>query len=247
MAREEAITVNVERQRRLSPCEALVVYQEQNDPYMTPENREVIHFEIDAEGAFVKPRALSIGHLNDIFNSPDRSGALEYLDPRILARSNTGIAWYEPPRRAEILFEVPEKERRDLNDLCKGKKIFWPALLFKLTDGELYCRALNSGRRPTPETKLFVVPLTHIEPATGRVCLPRGLKSDAALPMTDNMRNFSENFYSGVFGHMTGGEVTTHPGGHDGLWREILRAPRAKRFPTQYLKEADQTLRDFLR
>jgi len=229
----------------MKPYEALIVYREESQ-YVMDCGREIIHFEITSSGSFVKPKALSLRHLQDIFNSPGQTGRLEYLDRRILALNNTSIVWFEPSRETEIFFDVPEKGRKDLNKLCKGRLVRWPALLFKLSDGRLFCRALNSNRRPTSKTKLFVAPLTHIAPDSGAVCLPPGLKFDPAISLFANMRNFSENFYNGVFGHGTGGTLTTHPDGHDGLWREVLQ-DQPKRFPTQYLKETTQTLQDFLR
>ena len=240
---EKSIRINVEQQRKLIPCEALIIYREYNG--INTEEEEAVHFEITEKGDFIKPKALSINHLNDIFSSPDQSGSLEYLDSRILAINNTRIVWYEPSRKAEILFDAPEKDRQDLNLLCKGKPIWWPALLFKISNGNLFCRALNSDKRPTPETKLFVAPLTHIRADTGKVCLPNNLRLDLEISMIANMRNYSENFYSGVFGHGTPGELTTHPDGHDGLWRKILKNTK-KKFPTEYLKETEQTLQDFL-
>lgn len=243
---EKSIRINVEQQRRLAPCEALIIYRECSDMYPSPKEKEAVHFEITEKGDFIKPKALSIKHLNDIFSSPDKSGSLEYLDSRILAMNNTKIVWYEPSRKAEILFDVPEKERQDLNLLCKGKPIWWPPLVFKFSNGSLLCRALNSDKRPIPETKLFVAPLTHISAEMGNVCMPINLRLDFGFSMIANMRNCSENFYSGVFGHITPGKLTTHPGGHDGLWREILKNPK-KKFPMEYLKETKQTLQDFLR
>ena len=64
--------------------------------------------------------------------------------------------------------------------------------------------------------------------------------------MIENMKHYSEDFYRGIFGHATGGDLTVHPGGHDGLWREFLTSPDSIRFPNQYLREADETLQSFL-
>jgi len=41
--------------------------------------------------------------------------------------------------------------------------------------------------------------------------------------------------------------LTSHPGGHDGLWREILKSSRQKRFPNRYLLETSETLQNFLK
>ena len=244
---EKPINVTVECRRKLSPELALIVYREEPNFYSSDRACEVIQFEITEHGEFVKPKALDIRCMQDIFNSANGNAAMEFLDTRILALNNSSIVWYEPSRRAEIFFDCTEANRKDLNTLCKGKKIRWPALLFKLNQGALYCRALADNRRPTLKSKLYVAPFTHINPVNGHVCTPRHLNFDPGISMTANMQKYSEDFYLGIFGHATNGELTTHPGGHDGLWREILQASGNRRFPNQYLKETSKTLQDFLR
>lgn len=245
--KEKPINVAVECRRKLSPELALIVYREEPNFYSSDRACEVIQFKITGQGEFVKPKALDIASMQDIFNSANGKYELEFLDQRILAMNNSSIIWYEPSRRAEIFFDCTEANRKDLNTLCKGKKIRWPALLFKLNHGALYCRALANNRRPTLQSKLYVAPLTHINPVNGHVCPPRNLNFDPRISMIANMQRYSEDFYHGIFGHTTDGELTSHPGGHDGLWREILQAPGNRHFPNQYLKETNETLQDFLR
>ena len=244
---EKPINVTVECRRKLAPELALIVYREEPNFYSSDRACEVIQFEITEHGEFIKPKALDIRCMQDIFNSANGNATMEFLDTRILALNNSSIVWYEPSRRAEIFFDCTEANRKDLNTLCKGKKIRWPALLFKLNHGALYCRALADNRRPTLKSKLYVAPFTHINPVNGHVCTPRHLNFDPGISMTANMQKYSEGFYHGIFGHATDGELTTHPGGHDGLWREILQASGNRRFPNQYLKETSKTLQDFLR
>ena len=244
---EKPINVTVECRRKLSPELALIVYREEPNFYSSDRACEVIQFEITEHGEFIKPKALDIRCMQDIFNSANGNAAMEFLDTRILALNNSSIVWYEPSRRAEIFFDCTEANRKDLNTLCKDKKIRWPALLFKLNHGALYCRALADNRRPTLKSKLYVAPFTHINPQDGHVCPPRYLNFDPGISMTANMQKYSEDFYHGIFGHATYGELTSHPGGHDGLWREILQAPGNRHFPNQYLKETNETLQDFLR
>jgi len=241
------INVSVEGQRSLKPELALIVYSEEPNMYGHEREKEIIQFKITADGKFINPKALDMRSMQDIFNSAGRNSTLEYLDDRILAVNNTGVVWYEPSRKAEIFFDCTEANRKDLNTLCKGKKIRWPALLFKLDQGALFCRALADDQRPTQKSKLYVAPLTHINPVNGHVCPPRNLNFDSGISMIANMQRYSEDIYHGIFGHATDGEFTSHPGGHDGLWREILQSPRSRRFPNQYLKETNQTLQDFLR
>ena len=241
------INVSVERQRSLKPELALIVYSEEPNMYGHEREKEIIQFKITADGKFINPKALDMRSMQDIFNSAGRNSTLEYLDDRILAVNNTGVVWYEPSRKAEIFFDCTEANRKDLNTLCKGKKIRWPALLFKLDQGALFCRALADDQRPTQKSKLYVAPLTHINPVNGHVCPPRNLNFNSGISMIANMQRYSEDFYHGIFGHATDGEFTSHPGGHDGLWREILQSPANRRFPNQYLKETNETLQNFLR
>lgn len=244
---EKAIAVTVERRLKLKPEAAIILYREKENFYRSGNTQEVILFEITEQGEFVRPKALDMRCMQDIFNSANGKAEMEFLDSRILALNNTGVVWYEPSRRTEIFFDCTEESRKDLNVLCKGKKVWWPALVFKLSHGSLFCRALKGGSRPGPRTKLYVAPLTHIAPEGGRVCTPRYLHFDPGISMIENMKHYSEDFYRGIFGHETSGDLTTHPGGHDGLWREILKSPQAKRFPNQYLKDADETLQAFLK
>jgi len=243
---EKNISITVERKRTLSPDMAIVYYSERGNQYGSEYARAAIQFQITEQGEFVRPKALDMRCMQDIFNSANGKAEMEFLDSRILALNNTGVVWYEPSRRTEIFFDCTEENRKDLNALCKGKKVWWPTLVFKLRHGSLSCRALKGGRRPEPRTKLYVAPLTHIAPEDGRVCTPRYLHYDPAISMIENMKRFSEDFYRGIFGHATAGDLTSHPGGHDGLWREILTAPGSRRFPNQYLKETRETLQDFL-
>ena len=243
---EKDISVIVERKRTLAPDMAIVYYSERGNQYGSEYARAAIQFQITEQGQFVKPRALDMRCMQEIFNSPDGNPSMEFLDNRILAVNNTAIVWFEPSRKAEIFFDCTEESRKDLNVLCKGKKVWWPALVFKLRHGSLFCRALKDSRRPGPRTKLYVAPLTHIAPDGGRVCPPRYLHYDPGISMIENMKRFSEDFYRGIFGHATAGDLTSHPGGHDGLWREILTAPGNRRFPNQYLRETRETLQDFL-
>ena len=246
MPGNDAISVNVEEPRDMIAKTALVVYEEQLPPYEGRPGQQILRFEITPRGEFRNPRALDADSLLDIFCRREYHGAVEYLDNRILGYSNSTIVWYEPARQAKIFFDAPEKDRQDLNTLCRKQKVYWPNLIFKLRGTSLSCRALKSSRRPKRTTKLYVAPLTHIDAASGHVCLPAGLSLDNNLTVMEKMRRISENFYSGVFGHATQGMLTTHPGGHDSLWREILSSPEDRRFPCQYLKSANQTLNDFL-
>ena len=123
---EKNISVTVERKRTLAPDMAIVYYSERGDQYGSEYVREAIQFQITEHGQFVKPKALDMRCMQDLFFSANGDFSMEFLDNRILAVNNTSIIWYEPSRKAEIFFDCPEKNRMDLNALCKNKKVWWP-------------------------------------------------------------------------------------------------------------------------
>jgi len=243
MAKINAIKVNTEETQAIHATAAVVIYEAEN--LITGKQKEVIHYKINRDGEFSSPTALNIEAMQDLFNASKTGQTMTLLDKRILAVNNTSIVWYEPNRVEEIHFDVPEKNRKDLNRLCKGKKVHWPTLIFKIKENRLICRAIKGTARPTEKTPLYAAPLTHISATDGWVCMPQRLRIDPHLNLIENMLNISEHFYDGEFGHETGKNLASHPGGHDGLWREILKT-NPKKFPDKYLQKTKERVADLL-
>ena len=85
----KTISVTVERRRTLAPDMAIVYYSERGDQYGSEYARAAIQFQITEQGQFVKPRALDMRCMQDIFNSANGKAEMEFLDSRILAHNNT--------------------------------------------------------------------------------------------------------------------------------------------------------------
>ena len=209
----------------------------------------VLH-EVNENGSLAPGRALDMKALEYFFRNSNGADKLKFQDSKILARSYDGIVWYEKSRLAPIYFQIDrEKEpgRAILNKLS-GRQVMWPPLIFMIANGTLRCRAMRSNRRPTPKTKLYITPLTHINETDGAVCLPEGLRIDRRNSLEENMNLVSELFYQGKFGHATHSmRQIEHPRGHDGFWIEYLRKKKHDRFPVELLKSANQTLGDLLK
>ena len=88
---EKAIAVTVERRQKLKPETAIILYREKEDFYRSGNTQEVILFEITERGEFVKPKALDMRCMQDIFNSANGKAEMEFLDSRILAHNNPGV------------------------------------------------------------------------------------------------------------------------------------------------------------
>ena len=188
--------------------------------------------------------------LEYFFRNSNGADKLKFQDSKILARSYDGIVWYEKRRLAPIYFQIDRKKEpgRALLNKLSGRQVMWPPLIFMIANGTLRCRALRSNRRPTPKTKLYIAPLTHINETDGAVCLPEGLRLDRRNSLEENMNLVSELFYQGKFGHATHSmRQIEHPRGHDGFWIEYLRKKKYDRFPVELLKSANQTLGDLLK
>lgn len=235
------MNVSIYEQPPLLPVAAVVIYENKN------RDTAAILYKIKPNGRLSCGKNLNMAMMEDLFRSSNAASVLDFVPRNILAMNNSTIIWYEKSRLSEIYFEVPEADRRELNQLS-GRKIIWPPLLFMIRGQDLYCYALRTKCRPTPETRLFLAPLTHMDEATGKVCMPSSLRLDANMTSIQKMRLIAERFYDGVFGHVTGSmKQITCPGGHDGFWIEYLNKEKQDRFPVELLKSTNKKIKDILR
>ena len=88
----------------------------------------------------------------------------------------------------------------------------------------------------------MVAPYWNTEASRGDVC-----EGDMPRPRDTNFNNlleWEEGFFNSRFTHPSGiGKLTTHAGGFIGLWTELAGA---ERFPSPYLAQTRQTLRQFV-
>ena len=82
---------------------------------------------------------------------------IEFIDTRILIKSRSLLAWYNPPQVIDVLF-------RD-----SVHKAPIPGLIFIASQGKLRCFAFKGKGRPTPDTKLFLAPMGNMY-SSGSFC-----------------------------------------------------------------------------
>ncbi len=235
------MNVMIHNETCLTPKGAVIFYRGHDDS----QTASTFH-RIDKNGELGAGKNLDVDDLEELFRSNGKC-SMNFLPSNVLAVKNNSIVWYEKSRKHPIYFRPTENKRQKLGKYS-GREIIWPSLLFMVSRGGLYCWALKSNRRPTPQTRLFQAPLTHINEDNGHVCTPAGLTLRHGASPFEHMKSVSEQFYEGTFGHGTGSmKQINHPGGHDGFWLEYLRKKKNIRFPTELLKPTNKKLEDILR
>jgi PRTRC genetic system protein B len=89
----------------------------------------------------------------------------EVLPPNVLARTPNMITWWTRARSEVMFFGSADHRARELN----GAVYPHPALIFKVTDRELFVRALEKDERPTESTPLKTAPYWNVD-SGGLVC-----------------------------------------------------------------------------
>ena len=162
----------------------------------------------------------------------------EILPANVLARTPDMITWWTRARREATSFGGADQKGRELN----GAIYPHPALVFKVTDRELFVRALEKDERPTQETPLKTAPYWNVDSA-GRVCLGSMRVPDEVA--VASMAGWESGFFRSEFTHPNGAvRLTSHPQGFFGLWRSLKNSENA--FPVQFLTDANETLLQFV-
>jgi PRTRC genetic system protein B len=148
--------------------------------------------------------------------------------------------WHCPSRIEPIFFQTAHSE---LNAIS-GKRVLHPHLLFHVTRRNLYVAALPDARRPTLETKLLRAPYYNVS-AEGQVC--QGSMNGPRENRPEAITKWEHAFFRSAFTHAQGGafQMTSHPGGHSGLWLEQAGQPNGE-FPVQHLVPMKMTLNQWL-
>jgi len=162
----------------------------------------------------------------------------EILPANVLARTPDMITWWTQARREVMFFGGTDEKSRELN----GAIYPHPALVFKVTDRELFVRALEEDERPTEVAPLKIAPYWNVDSA-GRVCLGSTRVPDEVS--ASSIPGWTSGFFRSQFTHPNGAvRLTTHPHGFIGLWKSLKNSKRA--FPVEFLADANETLLQFV-
>jgi len=162
----------------------------------------------------------------------------EIFPENVLARTPETITWWTRARREVMFFGGVDPDARALD----GGAYPHPALVFRVTRRELFVRALERDERPAGETPLKTAPYWNCD-AAGRVCLGSMRVPDQTT--VESISDWQAGFFRSQFTHANGAvRLTSHTGGFLGLWK-ILKGSQDP-FPTEFLTDAKETLRQFV-
>src|SRR5207247_10334589 len=135
----------------------------------------------------------------------------EILPANVLARTPDMISWWSRARREVMFFGGADQKGRELN----GAIYPHPALVFKVTDRELFVRALEKDERPAEETPLKTAPYWNVDSA-GRVCLGSMRVPDEVA--VASLADWQFGFFRSEFTHTNAAaRLTSHRQGFFGV------------------------------
>jgi PRTRC genetic system protein B len=160
----------------------------------------------------------------------------DVLPENVLVRTPESLVWWRPAQRSKMFFR-----RDDELGAVSGRTFPQPPLLFRVTQRELWIRALADNVRPTASTALMVAPYYNVN-AEGAVC--QGTMRSPADSSVAAMEEWERSFFESEFTHIYGsGHFTRHPGGVAGLWSSLADK---RMFPMHQLSTAGESLTRFV-
>jgi PRTRC genetic system protein B len=162
----------------------------------------------------------------------------EILPANVLVRTADMLVWWTKAQR-RVMFYADSSDGRSLN----GKVYPQPGLVFKVCGSELSVRALGEDRRPKAETPLMVAPYWNCDRQGGRVCEGSMRVPGKLCPAA--MKDWEKAFFESEFTHAAlGAQLTSHPEGFLGLWRDL--AGTQMEFPAKFLIKSRESLQSFV-
>ena len=146
--------------------------------------------------------------------------------------------WWSPAQHRTLFFAEHSYGAAPLN----GRVYPIPALVWKVMGRRLWVRALAENSRPGAETALRIAPLWNVNDS-GEVCVgTMRIPDNSGL---DSIAGWERGSFEIEFTHASGASrLTTFRGGFIPLFQSL--AGSKARFPSRYLTEARETLRQFV-
>ena len=215
---------------------ALLIYGDESSAFAT------LH-EVRAEKGktpYLGPgQSLTTAFLRALARGLGARTAPEILPENVLARTPDLLVWWSKAQRRVMFFEGGSEEAKRLN----GRMYPHPGLVFKIHGHDLFIRALGSDTRPCATTPLKTAPYWNTEGSRGLVCV--GSMRIPQEVTVESILEWEASYFSSSFTHVSGAvRLTSHPEGFAGLWSRL--ADTQGPFPTEFLTDAKQTLRQFV-
>ena len=181
---------------------------------------------------------LTIDFLKQLAKALGRTTPCEILPRNVLVYTPDMLVWW-CRRQRRAMFYGGSSDGRTLS----GKVFPQPPLVFKVCGSELSVRALTENRRPRPETTLMVAPYWNCDRHGGRVC-QGSMRVPGSLCLAAR-QEWENAFFQSEFTHAAlGAQLTTHPEGYLGLWRDLTGSEGE--FPVELLINSGESLRSFV-
>ena len=235
------VDVSIGQNHHFALREALLIYRSTENQNGSFGNTFITHHEVNADNRGKQPtlgpaKTLTIEFIQSLVQALGGRVQAEFLPESVLARTERLIAWWTPPQKREMFFGATQGDLGEIN----GAIFPQPALVWLAMDHSLSIRALKENRRPAADTKLCVAPYWNVYD-TGSVCLGSMRAPDAST--VASIPEWEQSFYESEFTHGNVGRLTRHPGGFEGLWKELAGK---EEFPTESLIELPETVEEFL-
>lgn len=234
------VSVNIGQNRHFALHEALFIYHADQKPTWEAGSTFVTHHPVMTRGgkrAEIGPgKLLTTEFVQSLLQALGSQLPIEYLPDHIVARTDRVLAWWTPAQQRPMFFG---KTQGDLHHLS-GHIFPQPALIWMTHEDELKVRAIKKSRRPRPETTLAVAPYWNVYDS-GNVCL--GSMRVPKVSTVDSIEQWEKSFYESEFTHGNVGRATRHPGGFEGLWKQL---DGTEAFPLDTLIELPETVEEFL-
>jgi PRTRC genetic system protein B len=234
------VDVSIGQNRHFELREALLIYHSGDRNQWELGGTFVTHHPVVLNGAkrpeLGPANPLTVDFVRSLMHSLGGQIPIEFLPNNILARTDRALAWWTPAQKRPMFFGDTQGDLKGIN----GRIFPQPALVWMALDGGLFVRALKVSSRPTAKTKLAVAPYWNLY-ESGDVCL--GSMRAPKVSEVASIPQWEQSFYESKFTHGNVGRVTRHPGGFEGLWKDVAGK---NKFPTKTLIELPQTVEAFL-
>jgi PRTRC genetic system protein B len=181
---------------------------------------------------------VTVDFLKELARGLGRHIPQEILPGNVLVRTPDVLVWWTN-RQHRVMFYNAASDGLTLN-----ARVFpQPPLVFKVSGSELFVRALAENKRPVADTPLMVAPYWNCDGQSGRVC--QGSMRAPGRLCLEAIAGWEQAFFESEFTHAAlGAQLTTHPEGFLGLWRDL--AESHEDFPPEFLLQSRDSLRSWV-
>jgi PRTRC genetic system protein B len=181
---------------------------------------------------------VTVDFLKELARGLGRNIPQEILPGNVLVLTPDVLVWWTR-RQHRVMFYNAASDGLTLN-----ARVFpQPPLVFKVSGSELFVRALAENKRPVADTPLMVAPYWNCDGQSGRVC--QGSMRAPSRLCLEATAGWERAFFESEFTHAAlGAQLTTHPEGFLGLWRDLAGSHEA--FPPEFLLKSRDSLRSWV-